>query len=151
MNTENLLVTGLFTSLLLTACAQNRPGSMGISKGQLSPCPRSPNCVSSQSTDEKHWIEPLSYHCSTADAMATLKEIVNSMKRSRIVTVDDRYLYAEFRSSLFRFIDDVEFYLDSENCMIHVRSASRVGYWDFGVNRRRVEAIRSKLSKQNSS
>jgi uncharacterized protein (DUF1499 family) len=83
--------------------------------------------------------------------MPRLKEIINSMPGSNIVREEDRYLHAEFRSALFRFIDDVEFYVDAENGIIHVRSASRVGYWDLGVNRRRVEAIRSKLSKLNSS
>jgi uncharacterized protein (DUF1499 family) len=83
--------------------------------------------------------------------MPRLKEIINSMPGSNIVREEDRYLHAEFRSALFRFIDDVEFYLDAENGIIHVRSASRVGYWDLGVHRRRVEAIRSKLSKLNSS
>ena len=151
MNTESLLLMGLCTSLLLTACAQNRPRSFGISEGRLPPCPGSPNCVSSQSTDEKHWVEPLRYGCSTADAMRRLKKIINSMSGSNIVREEDRYLQAEFRSALFRFIDDVEFYLDADNDIIHVRSASRVGYWDLGVNRRRVEAIRSKLSKLNSS
>ena len=151
MNIESLLLIGLCTSLLLAACAQNRVSSPGISEGRLMPCPGSPNCVSSQSTDEKHWIEPLSYVCSTEDAMVTLKEIINSMKRSRIVAEEDRYLHAEFRSALFRFVDDVEFYLVSENGIIHVRSASRTGYYDFGVNRRRVELIRSKLSEPGGS
>lgn len=146
MNAENLILIGLCTSLLLVGCAQNRPKSPRICKGHLSPCPSSPNCVSSQSVDEKHRIEPISYGVSTPDAMARLKEIIKSMKRSRIVAEDDSYLHAEFRSVLFGFIDDVEFYLDGEKNIIHVRSASRTGYYDFGVNRKRVELIRSNFA-----
>jgi len=146
MNAENLLLIGLCSSLLLFGCAQNRTRSSGISNGKLLPCPSSPNCVSSQSADEKHRIEPLSYSIPTPEAMTRLKEIIESMKRSRIVAEEDNYLHAEFRSALFGFVDDVEFYLDPENNVIHVRSAARTGYSDFGVNRRRVEVIRSRLS-----
>jgi len=102
--------------------------------------------VSSQSVDEKHRIEPFPYSSSEAEAMSRLKEVVRSMKRARIVEEREAYFRAEFRSALFRFVDDVEFQLDDEQKLIHVRSASRTGYWDLGVNRRRVETIRSKLS-----
>jgi uncharacterized protein (DUF1499 family) len=146
MNVENLILMSLCIGLLLVGCAQNRTRSSGLRNGQLAPCPSSPNCVSSQSADEKHRIEPLSYDVSTSDVMAQLKEVINSMKRSRIITEEDNYLHSEFRSALFRFVDDVEFYLDNEENIIHVRSASRIGYHDFGVNRKRVELIRSKLA-----
>jgi len=146
MNIENLVLIGLCTSLLLIGCAQNRERNLGINKGQLTPCPDSPNCVSSQSADERHRIEPFNYELPPPDAMAKLKEVISSMERARIVKEQDYYLHAEFRSALFGFVDDVEFYLEPENSIIHVRSASRSGYYDFGVNRRRAEAIRSKLS-----
>ena len=145
MNMENLILMSLCISLLVVGCAQNRSTTLGISNGLLQPCPGSPNCVSSQSIDERHRIKPLSYDVSTPDAMARLKEIIHSMKRSKIITEKDNYLHVEFRSALFRFVDDVEFYLDNEENIIHVRSASRTGYYDFGVNRRRVEVIRAKL------
>ena len=145
MNTGNIILIGICAGLFLVGCARNGSSSLGVNEGQLSPCPESPNCVSSQSTDEKHSIDPLSYGVPASDAMAKLKEIINSMKRSRIVAEEDDYLHAEFRSALFRFVDDVEFCLDSENSIIHVRSASRSGYYDFGVNRKRIELIRSKM------
>jgi uncharacterized protein (DUF1499 family) len=148
MNTETIIIIGICASLFLLGCAQNRSRSIGINDGQLSPCPESPNCVSSQSADEKHSIDPLSYGVPDSDPMAKLKEIISSMKRSRIVAEEDNYLRAEFRSALFRFVDDVEFHLDTDNRVIHVRSASRTGHYDFGVNRKRIELIRSKLARK---
>ena len=81
--------------------------------------------------------------------MGLLIEAVSGMKRARIVAAEERYIHAEFTSALFRFVDDVEFLLDSETKTIHVRSASRVGYSDLGVNRRRVEEIRSRFDTLN--
>lgn len=145
MNMENYLLITLCLGLVMVGCAQSRPKNPEMNQGKLSSCPDSPNCVSSQSADEKHWIEPLHYDIPAADAMARLKKVVSSMERNKIVAEEDGYLHVEFKSALFRFVDDVEFELDSENSIIHVRSASRSGYYDFGVNRRRVELIRSKL------
>jgi uncharacterized protein (DUF1499 family) len=145
MNAENLILVGVCATLLIAGCAQGRQDISTAGKGLLAPCPDSPNCVSSQSTDKAHRVEPLS-HSAGPNAIARLGEIIKSMKRSRIVKEEDGYLHAEFRSALFGFVDDVEFYSDAENNVIHVRSASRTGYSDFGVNRKRVEFIRSKLS-----
>jgi uncharacterized protein (DUF1499 family) len=72
-----------------------------------------------------------------------LKEIIQALERTTIIEETDDYLYAEFKSATMGYVDDVEFYIDRENKMIHVRSASRVGYGDFGVNRERIEAIRA--------
>ena len=110
---------------------------------KLSPCPDSPNCVSSQSTDQGHFIKPLNYADSRADARQRLINILENNKRVRLVNVEADYIHAEFRSFIFRFVDDVELYFPSEESIIHVKSASRAGYYDFGANRRRVEALRS--------
>ena len=133
--------------IILVGCARSRSPATGVSNGQLAPCPESPNCVSSQSTNKKHQIEPISFHGTPAETFAALKNTIQSMKRAKIVEEKGDYLQAEFRSAVFGFVDDVEFLLDEESRVIHVRSASRTGYWDFGVNRKRVEAIRSKLSE----
>lgn len=124
-----------------------RPDNLGIKDGKLAPCPASPNCVSSQAdaADAEHAIEPLTYATSGAEAMAALKSIVEGMERTNIVTAADDYVYAEFTSSLMGFVDDVEFYLDEAAGIIHVRSASRLGKSDLGVNRKRVEEIRARL------
>lgn len=133
--------------IILVGCARSRSTATGVNDGQLAPCPDSPNCVSSQSTDKKHQIEPISFQGTPAETFAALKSAIQSMKRAKIVEEKDDYLHAEFRSAVFGFVDDVEFLLEEETNVIHVRSASRTGYSDFGVNRKRVESIRSKLSE----
>jgi uncharacterized protein (DUF1499 family) len=111
----------------------------------LPPCPSSPNCVSTQAQDESHAIAPFRYRKSRAEAKESLKEIVRTLSRTKLVEEDESYLHYEFTSLLFRFVDDVEFLLDDESKTIHFRSASRTGYGDLGVNRKRMEEIRSLL------
>jgi uncharacterized protein (DUF1499 family) len=112
----------------------------------MAKCPKSPNCVSSQATDEKHRIDPLSYTGSRTKARDNLFQVIRSMKRTKIVTEEENYIHVEFRSALWRFVDDVEFYFVDDGKIIHVRSAARLGYYDMGVNRRRVENIREKFN-----
>lgn len=114
-----------------------------MSKARLDLCPSSPNCVSTQAKDEGHAIAPFRYRKSKAGAKEALKEVIRSLPRTKLVEEDDAYLHYEFTSLLFRFVDDVEFLFDDESKTIHFRSASRTGYGDFGVNRRRMEEIRS--------
>jgi uncharacterized protein (DUF1499 family) len=117
---------------------------IGLADGKLLPCPDSPNCVSSQAFKPSQVVLPLSFGgVSWPQAKERLLKTLRSLKRCRIVTVGDDYIRAEFTSAVFRFVDDVEFLADHANKVIHIRSASRVGYSDLGVNRRRVEAIRS--------
>ncbi len=130
----------------LLSCSSKRPANIGIRDGKLAPCPESPNCVSSMAGDEAHFIEPLSYTGSAEEARERLIETVKSMKRTKIVAEDENYIHAEFTSAIFRFVDDVEFLFDRDANRIHVRSASRVGHSDLGVNRKRVEEIRNKFS-----
>jgi len=109
---------------------------------KLTPCPESPNCVSSLAKDKKHFIEPIPYSGENAVTQHKLLEILHSFNRARVVRIEEGYIHAEFVSSIFRFVDDVEFYFDDEKKIIHIKSASRTGYFDFGVNRRRMEKIR---------
>lgn len=132
-------------AMLFLNCASHRPADLGIANGKLKACPDSPNCVSSRSTDEEHGIDPLAWESSPSEAVAKLKEIILAMDRTSIITETDNYLHAEFKSAIWGYVDDVEFQIDGENKIIHVRSASRVGYGDFGVNRERIETIRAKL------
>ncbi len=134
----------LILAVLVIGCAGSRPSPAGPDGGGLAPCPGTPNCVSSQSTDQRHAVAPLRYEGAAGAAMQRLIEVIRGMKRARITTVRERYLHAEFTSLIFRFVDDVEFLLEEETQTIHLRSASRVGTSDLGVNRRRVEAIRSR-------
>jgi uncharacterized protein (DUF1499 family) len=128
------------------AAMSKPPATLGLTDGKLSPCPKSPNCVCSQDPDTEKLIEPFAFEGEPADAMSTLVAVVEAFPRTTIITQNDDYLHAEFRTAVFRFIDDVEFLLDPDGSVIHVRSASRLGHSDMGVNRKRVEQLRSDLS-----
>jgi len=136
-----LAVAGTFV-LSLTA---GRPDNLGPTDGRLKSCPDSPNCVSTQASGQQHWIEPISYIGSPEEAMRDIISVVRSMSGSSIVEQSDLYLYVEFRSSVFRFVDDVEFLLEPETGRIHFRSASRVGYSDLSANRKRMEEFRRRF------
>ena len=118
-----------------------RPTNLGVRDGKLAPCPSTPNCVNSQATDKEHLVEPLSFSGDPRIAMQRLKAVVQAMPRTAVIDSRGDYLYAEFSTPLMGFVDDVEFYCDGK--VVHVRSASRLGYSDLGVNRKRVEAIRN--------
>jgi uncharacterized protein (DUF1499 family) len=107
----------------------------------LTACPKSPNCVSSQGADPEHAVAPLTYTGAASAAMADLRKIITGMKRAVIISETNTYLHIEFTSAIFRFVDDVEFLVDDTEKKIHIRSASRIGYSDFGVNRGRVGKI----------
>lgn len=125
-----------------------QPTNLGVKEGKLAPCPKSPNCVSSESpdTDKEHKIEPLTYESSPEEAWAKLKGIIEGTDGAKIVRDDNNYLYAEFTTKLMGFVDDVEFYQEPNTGKIQVRSASRLGQSDLGVNRKRIETIRSKFN-----
>lgn len=122
-----------------------RPGDLGVRDGRLKPVPDSPNAVSSQATSAYHAIDPIPYAGTREAALETLVDIVKTLPRTTIVTQRDDYLYAEFASALLGFVDDVEFYLPADRKIVHVRSASRLGHSDLGVNRTRVEEIRRRF------
>ena len=125
--------------------AGKRPTNIGVKNGKLTPCPKSPNCVCSQcpETDQQHYIQPLSYNSTPDAALAKLKATIQNQPRTQIVTESDNYLYAEFTSQMMGYVDDVEFLVDDNAKVIHVRSASRLGQSDIGVNRKRIESIRT--------
>jgi uncharacterized protein (DUF1499 family) len=107
-----------------------------VRDGQLAPCQRPPNCVSSQAnpSDREHYIAPLH------GTLESVKNAVRALPRTTIVKQEKDYLYAEFRTRLLRYVDDVEFFFDGQ--VIQVRSCSRLGRRDFGVNRKRVDELR---------
>jgi uncharacterized protein (DUF1499 family) len=124
--------------------AGRRPDYLGVTDGKLARPKRTPNCVSSQAdpADGEHYIAPIAFRGTPAEAMAAAKRAVASMERAAIVREAPDYLYAEFKSRLLGYVDDVELYFDPQAGVFHVRSASRLGRRDFGVNRKRVEALR---------
>jgi uncharacterized protein (DUF1499 family) len=124
-----------------------RPDNLGVEEGQLAPCPSYPNCVSTQAEDETHAIDPIPYTGSTEAARQRILDIVSSMERSQVITVEPNYVYVEFRTPGLRYTDDVEFTFDEEVGLIHFRSAARLPYYDFNVNRERMETIRSEFQE----
>ncbi|MEK6744079.1 MAG: DUF1499 domain-containing protein [Nitrospirota bacterium] len=135
----------LSLGMLVAGCTGSRPMDLGVHDGKLAPCPASPNCVSSQSSDKDHAVEAIPFSGTPAEAMAKLKVVLSAMPRVTIVTATETYLHAEFTSALFRFVDDVEFCLDESTRTVHLRSASRVGSSDLGVNRKRIENLRTAM------
>jgi uncharacterized protein (DUF1499 family) len=124
----------------LAGCAGERPNNLGAREGILAPCPSSPNCVSSQTENERHRIAPLAFSGDPNAAFARLKRVLSGRSDTTIVDDLPDYLRVELRTMLF--VDDGEFLLDRTNEVIHVRSASRLGYFDLGKNRSRLEEIR---------
>lgn len=131
---------GLVALLLVFGVWKNGQSvAQGVVDGRLAACPGRPNCVCSTVEGVSHWIEPL---LAGEAPIERLAEIIGSLPRTQIIRQDDDYLHAEFRSELVGYTDDVEFYHDKSRGLVHVRSSSRVGYGDGGVNRARVEEIR---------
>ncbi|MDP5274133.1 DUF1499 domain-containing protein [Chengkuizengella axinellae] len=114
---------------------------LGVKDGKLADCPSSPNCVSTQTEDESKKMEPIPYTISDDQAIGKITKVVNEMPRTKIVTQTNNYLHVTFTTRLFRFVDDVEFYFDKKEKVIHYRSASRTGYSDLGVNQKRMVEI----------
>lgn len=115
----------------------------------LSPCPSSPNCVVTVNTDEKHAIDPIAYQVDRDTARETLLKVLDVTPRTEVIEETENYIHAIAKSRIFKFIDDVEFYFPEDENVIHLRSASRVGESDLGVNRRRIEQIRLALQDLN--
>ncbi len=132
----------------LTACAGSAPTDLGVTNGRLAPCPTSPNCVSSQASidDARHYIDAIFYRGGKEQSYNALVQEIQAQGRTKLIALKDNYIRAEFSSAVFGFVDDVEFYFPEEP-LIHVRSASRIGKSDFGVNRKRIELIRKKIGQ----
>ncbi|MBR9986084.1 MAG: DUF1499 domain-containing protein [Desulfosarcina sp.] len=144
-----LQVSILLAGAILFGCTGQPPGNIGLNGGRLTPCSDKPNCVISQGGDKQHHIDPITYEGGKNVALETIKQVVQGMAGTRIMTQTDHYLHVEFRSKIMRFVDDVEFFFP-DAAIIHMRSASRVGYSDFGVNRKRLERIRELFQKRQS-
>lgn len=152
---SGLLLAGALVGIALhtaltqgdTVFAGTRPSNLGVKDGRLAAPKKTPNCVSSQAdpADAGHYVAPIRFTGTAAGAAALLRRIVEGSERASIVEQAPGYLYAEYRSKLMGFVDDVEFHVAEKEGVIHVRSASRLGRRDFGVNRDRIEAIRAQF------
>jgi uncharacterized protein (DUF1499 family) len=134
--------------MALLSCAGRPPDNLGVSGRRLAACPASPNCVSSDAEDGAHRVEPFRLASPPREAWSAARESVKALPRTRIVQERDDYLHAECRSALLGFVDDLELLLRPDDGVIAVRSASRLGYSDLGVNRRRVETLRESLVRR---
>ena len=130
---------------ILSACAGERPKNLGVKEGVLAACPSSPNCVSSFAGEERHRIAPFSFTDEPTAAFARLTQMIRQHRDATIIEEGSGYLRAELRTTLF--VDDAEFLLDGEKKLIHLRSASRLGYSDLGKNRSRLEELRGAFSR----
>lgn len=113
----------------------------------LKECPSSPNCVSSTTSSEKHFMEAMSYSGDMKEAKTILMKVIDEESRVTITKNDNNYIHTEFKIAIFGFVDDVEFLFDDTQKKIHFRSASRVGYSDLGVNKKRMIRIKKAFEK----
>jgi uncharacterized protein (DUF1499 family) len=124
------------------ATPSTRPANLGARDGRLADCPGSPNCVSSRSERPGEAIAPIPFEGSADDALARVRAALATLPRTVVVAEAPGYLHAEATSLVFGFVDDLEVLADDGAKVLHVRSASRVGHSDLGVNRDRVERLR---------
>ena len=146
------MLVPMIVTMTLFSCAGRRPENLGVDGARLAACPSSPNCVSSDADagDSTHGVEPLTLATDAADAWRAAREAVAGMPRTKIESEAEGYLHAECTSALMGYVDDLELHLRADDGVIAVRSASRVGYGDMGVNRRRVETLRAELAERGA-
>lgn len=140
-----LVLCLLSLALFTTVYSSSVPDNLGVKNGKLALCPNSPNCISSQATDKEHSIAALKVSGSTDAVMQRLADTIKTMD-GKVITTKGPYLHAEFRSKVFRFVDDLECYYDESKGLIEIRSAARLGYSDFSVNRNRAEELRKNFA-----
>lgn len=128
----------------MMGCSGKRPADLGLTGSVLRPCPDTPNCVSSEAGTPADKLVPSLPAPGGRGDLERLATVVRAWPRTEIITTTQDYLHAESTSLLLRFVDDVEFRFDLAAQVIHVRSASRLGKSDLGVNRKRVEGIRDR-------
>ncbi len=120
----------------------------GLSDGHLADCPAAPCCVSTVACRPSRRVAPIGYPVSRAEVHGILVDVLRAWPRTEIVTVRDDYIHAVQRSRCFRFVDDLECHLPAAERLVHMRSAARIGWYDFGVNRARVERLRRAVNQR---
>jgi uncharacterized protein (DUF1499 family) len=153
-----VLILALAAALVLAGqlglLAGQVPADLGVHNGRLKPPSSTPNSVSSQADlypehAQRAYasIAPLAYSGNADQAMQRLATLVQATPRCLLITQEADYLYAQCSTALLRFTDDVEFWLDRPSAVIQLRSASRLGQGDLGVNRSRIEKIRAQFQQ----
>ena len=159
MKTALVIIAAL---LLLGACYfawlaykshQPSPGEFpaGLQNNQLSPCPASPNCVNSEyAEDSEHYIAAIAYQNRRVDELIQLLQQTIAISGGHVTNLSDNYIATTYSTRLFRFVDDVEFRIEPQQQLIHIRSASREGHSDLGANRKRVQRIKQIFMQLNA-
>jgi len=145
----SILILGLVLFMAILSIVSHKTPSVGMVGGRLRPCSDRPNCVCSEYDDLPSYVKPLEISASAKSDWEQARRIVCEMG-GKIVFEENSYLWATFSTRIFQFVDDLELRMDQENGIIHVRSGSRVGYSDMGVNKRRIEVLRSKFNQSKS-
>ena len=147
----SIIAVVLFCFVLVLFFTRNfppkKPASIGIQAGSLAICGNKPNCVCSLDNRPNYMILPLDWAGSESMGIEEIESLVNSFPRTKVISKSGNYLHAEFRTSIFGFIDDVEFLVDINAKKIHIRSASRLGYSDMGANRSRMEKLSNQFTQ----
>jgi uncharacterized protein (DUF1499 family) len=136
-------------AMIAVPCASQGKRPLGMTDGKLPPCPRRPNCISSEEDAGSAQIEPLAFSGTPGAAWECLKRAIQSIGGT-IELESDGYIWAVFKTTVFRFVDDMDFRIDPRNRVVHLRSASRIGYYDFGVNNRRTAALRQSFLQEQA-
>ena len=132
--------------LILVSCQGVPPQHLGVKNNQFQPCPDKPNCVSSfPKQGEKSYIEPIKIISNVERAKEKITKILQKNKSVTIRKIENNYIWAEYESAIFRFVDDMEFLISEKDALIHLKSASRKGYSDLGKNKEHIEEIRFKF------
>jgi uncharacterized protein (DUF1499 family) len=147
--TVSILIILAIALLFILGKYSQKGQAVGLVDGSLSRCSEKPNCVCSEYADDKnHYVEPVSdIHNVEKQGIAKLVGTIQEMN-GNIEKVTDNYVAATFKSSVFGFVDDMEIRVDPDRHIMHIRSASRVGYGDGGVNSKRVELFK-RLYRKN--
>jgi len=144
-NFMRIFILSVILMAFLLGCSGQKLDVIAMDNERIIGCSSRPNCVSTEAEDARHLIAPFLLKGDTTAGWNAIRSIIASMPRTKIIKTTDHYLHAECRSRVFGFIDDLELKLDPAASIIKIRSASRIGYSDFGVNRRRIEALRQQL------
>lgn len=146
------IITIIVILIILMFVKNNKtPKSIGLKNGRLAPMSDKPNAVSSQTNVIDKRVEPLKFIGNLNNSKRLILDVINQFKNVTIIKNEKNYIYVVFASELMKYKDDVEFYFDENNKLIHFRSASRVGYSDMGVNRKRYDDIRKRYENKEIS
>lgn len=141
----SVVITAVLTIQFFGILEGRPPETLGLKNNGLLECPKKQNCVYTNSNFLEFRISPLPFNSTANESIKKIRDVILDIKGAKLITENPDYIHVEFKSSILGFVDDLEIYCDPSKQQCLVRSASRMGYSDFGVNRTRVEKIRELL------